>query len=326
MTAARLSPDWMMASSVWRKVFLHRRRAVSSNTAGATALAAGEATPWANLPLVRTSEWVLILYFTYTALLAVAFSLPGARRGVALLVPMLLYVLAYCESTSGRRWTGILRDWLPPGLLLVAYWQMEWFRSASRMRSMEESWLAWDQWILHDCGLQRLIESCGALLPGTLEICYGLLYAIPPACVAWLYFCRRRESVDRFLFVFLLGTLSAYALLPHLPTTSPRLEFPAQDLPGIVTVFRRLNLWVLDHADIHTSVFPSGHVATAFSCALGVRFALPEKPWAGRILLLGATLVTIATVYGRYHYAADGLASILVCIAALKVSQAVHRD
>jgi membrane-associated phospholipid phosphatase len=86
-----------------------------------------------------------------------------------------------------------------------------------------------------------------------------------------------------------------------------------------MTAMRWLNVWILDHADIHTSVFPSGHVAVAWSAAFGLMTALPERKPAGAIMAGLATLVAAATIYGRYHYAVDAVASIAVSVAAWRI-------
>jgi membrane-associated phospholipid phosphatase len=44
---------------------------------------------------------------------------------------------------------------------------------------------------------------------------------------------------------------------------------------------------------------------------------LPEKPWAGRFLLVLAASIATATVYGRYHYLVDALAGLGIALAAI---------
>ncbi|MCC6366517.1 MAG: phosphatase PAP2 family protein [Bryobacterales bacterium] len=276
--------------------------------------------------LFRPSEWVVLLYFTYAGALAVTFPLQPGQRFVALAAPVLLFALGVAGSWSSRRWTSIVRDWLPTALVLGAYWQLDWYQSPHQMVGLEKIFLRFDETILNQAGLHKAIESMGAVIPSLLEIAYTLLYAIPPLCIAALYLYRKRDRVDRFLFPFLLGTFCAYALLPHFPTSSPRFDFPGLDLPSYSTVWRRLNEWILGRGDIHTSVFPSGHVTAAFSAAFGMMRTLPEKPAVGRVLLVMAILVAVATVYGRYHYAADAVAGFVISIFALGFSMMVRRD
>jgi membrane-associated phospholipid phosphatase len=282
---------------------------------------------WAVLSRVpRPSEWVIILYFTYTALMTVSFGLSPARRALGFAVPIVLWLLAYAQTQRPQPWSGVLRDWLPALLVLLAYWQVDWFHGPAHLYDYEQSWLQLDRTVLHSWGLKALIESAGPMGPAILEFCYGLLYSIPPLCIGLLYLFRRRSRIDQFLFVFLLGTFAAYGLLPHFPSNSPRLEFPGMDLPSWMTSLRRINIWLLNHGDIQTSVFPSGHVATAFSSAFGMIWVLPERPWVGRALLLLATLIATATIYGRYHYLADALASLALSAAAIAFSWAVRND
>ena len=96
-------------------------------------------------------------------------------------------------------------------------------------------------------------------------------------------------------------------------------------MPQVVTAFRRFNLWILSGGGIHTSVFPSSHVSHAFAAAFAMRRVLPDKKWAGCSLLVLAVSTSIATVYGRYHYAVDGLAGLAVAVVALVVTRVVER-
>jgi hypothetical protein len=65
-----------------------------------------------------------------------------------------------------------------------------------------------------------------------LEIAYLLVYALGPFSVAMPYVYGRRDRVDRFLFLFLTGTLLCYAQFPFWPSEPPRVVFPTEDLPA----------------------------------------------------------------------------------------------
>jgi membrane-associated phospholipid phosphatase len=52
---------------------------------------------------------------------------------------------------------------------------------------------------------------------------------------------------------------------------------------------------------------------------------LPERGWVGRFLLVLAVLIATATVYGRYHYAADAFAGLGVAVVAEVISRALDR-
>lgn len=230
-------------------------------------------------------------------------------------------LLVSVDSLRHRLLLGVLRDWFPLALMLLAYREMGWFAPAQHSARLENAWVVWDRLVLHRWKLHAAIEILGAVLPSILEIAYSLVYALGPFSVAMLYVYRRRELVEQFLFLFILGVLLCYVQFPLWPSEPPRTVFPGQDFPSYLTVFRRFNWWMLGGYGIHTSVFPSAHVAGAFSAAFGLRRCLPEKRWAGRLLMVMAVLIATATVYGRYHYLADALAGLAMSLLALVASR-----
>lgn len=217
-----------------------------------------------------------------------------------------------------------MRDWFPLALLLLAYREMGWFAPAHHTARLEYAWISWDRVLLERWGLHAAIEAFGPVVPSVLEIAYALVYTLGPFSMAMLYVYGRRERAERFLFTFVLGVLLCYAQFPLWPSEPPRTVFPGQDFPSYLTVFRRFNWWMLGGYGIHTSVFPSAHVAGAFSAAFGMRLSLPEHPWVGRFLLVMAVLIATATVYGRYHYSADAVAGFTMSLAALALSRVVR--
>jgi len=238
------------------------------------------------------------------------------------MLPLILLSLAWLESRYGSKATGVFREWIVPGVVLIAYQEIRWFEQISGGYRLERKWVAWDRLVLEDWHLRAAIESWGPTVPFALDLSYLLVYAMPPLALAILYRNHLRNRIEVFLFTFLLGTLFAYAVLPYFPSAPPRWAFPGDDLPHVNTVLRRLNVWILDRYDIRTSVFPSGHVTAAFSSAFGMLLAFPEKKRVGGLLMVLATAIAITTVYGRYHYLVDGVAGFLVSALAANVAQA----
>jgi membrane-associated phospholipid phosphatase len=270
------------------------------------------------LEVLQGHEKILLCFFVYLAGLAVLTPLPSTHQLAIVLETVAVYSLFWMEAQISRPSTRILREWLTLALILLAYWTIQLFAGDHTTRYMH-LWSSWDSTLLMDFGLQPAIESLGPVLPNLLETCYLLLYAIPPFALGMLYLNGLRQHADRFLTMLLLGTLTAYALLPLFPVESPRLAFPGLNQPHFSGWARAFNVYVLDHLDISTSVFPSGHVAVAFSSAFGLLLAAPAKRWLWLSVFVLATLIFIATIYGRYHYAVDGLLSILLTSLAFIV-------
>ena len=272
------------------------------------------------LRALRSSEWLLIGYFGYVAAIIWAFPLNPQVKWQSLvlfaLVASQLVVFAVAESYGRQKIFSIARDWIPLALTLVAYREMDWFSQLPRNYDLELRWLEWDGKLLYGAGLQSAIEWLGPLLPGYLELCYVLVYAVGVFSVAVLYAQQRRVLVNRLLLVYLAGTLLAYAMFPYFPSDPPRTVFSGSGMPNVVTPLRRFNLWIVGGYGIHSSVFPSAHVSSAFSAAWALLWLLPDKKRFGFLMLAYAMSVAVATVYGRYHYAADTAAGLGVSVIA----------
>ncbi len=271
-------------------------------------------------PLLRSYEWIIIGYFSYTSVLAwwlpLKWPIAAVTVGINVLVVGGLLLLAWAESLRQRKFLGVIRDWYAPPLLLLAYREMGWFAMPHPGTALEQAWVVWDRILLYELGLKALIESLGPVLPAILEIAYIFVYPMAVLAVVVLYVYRRRAVVAPFLFNFVLAVLSVYALFPYFPSEPPWTVFPGEDFPAHETVFRRLNGRMLGELGIHTSVFPSGHVAGAISAACALVRLLPERKWVGRAAVALAVCITLATVYCRYHYVVDALAGLAMALAA----------
>ena len=124
--------------------------------------------------------------------------------------------------------------------------------------------------------------------------------------------------MDDFWAAVLTATLFCYAVYPFLPLTPPRVLFADVPGPHVAPLLRKWNFWLLDHYSVQACLFPSGHVAAVTAVALAVR---KHAPRLGAWFLFLAASVALATVYGRYHYAADAVAGALVGAAAYEISQ-----
>ncbi len=286
----------------------------------------------ARWPKLRATEGVLVAFFAYVAVLSLWFP-PRPLLGrqpwlflVAAVVPIVC--LAQAERLPRIALAAsFLRDLLPFALTFAAFQEMELFRPFYFHHHFEDIWIRWDDLFLRRWHVRSSIESLGPVIPWFLEACYFCVYGVGFFGVAVLYLLRRRSEVDRFLLLYVSGTLLAYALFPYFPSQPPRILFPHLDEPQFLTAMRTLNLWTLQEGTIHSSVFPSAHVSSAFSAAWGLFYVLPRRTVFGRVMVAYAVCVSIATVYGRYHYLADALAGLLVSliVAGLAWVYAVRR-
>jgi hypothetical protein len=229
------------------------------------------------------------------------------------------------ESRVNTEAFSVTRDWVTLGLVFAAYRTLDLFSPEHYQLSLEVAWRNMDHLLLQDWGLRDAIERFGTPLPTYLETCYLLTSGAGCYALAILYLYRKRDRSDCFLLIYVLGTLISYALVPLLRLQPPRVAFPTADVPELSTAIRRMNLVMLSGAGIHSGVFPSAHVSSTFAAAWGMFYALPERKLYGWLFLIYAVSVAIATVYGRYHYAADAVAGFAVSLLAVAVAKFVFK-
>jgi len=278
---------------------------------------------------MRLSEWLFVSYFAYIVVLSAIFR---DRPHLNAAQPLIYFFAAFALFLSlkslqrGRieTFVAIVRDWLPIVLLFVAFREMELFVPSKYDLRLESWWIKLDQIVLHDWGVRALIERTGTVLPFYFEFCYLLVYGLAAFSLGWIAALDNRRLIDYFWAIYLSGTLSAYALFPYFPSLPPRYAFTLVEPPQVTTWVRTVNLELLRGATIHSGVFPSAHVSSAFSAVWALYFIFPNKRWLGHVMLLYALSVSIATVYGRYHYVADVLAGFAVSLIALGVAFAMR--
>lgn len=269
----------------------------------------------------RKPEIFIIVYFFYLAALTLVLrDRPRADArvlGIAVAIAAIITALAWTQYKFKAAAPAIVRDWAILGFVLACYRTLDLFSPVTYQVSLEASWQHMDHVLLSGWQIRAALEHWGASIPTYLETCYLLTSGAGCYGLIILYAYRKRERSDRFLLIYVMGTLLSYALVPILRLQPPRVAFPGADAPEISTAIRRLNLVVLSGAGIHSGVFPSAHVSSTFAAAWGMFAALPERKRYGWIFLIYAISVAVATIYGRYHYAVDAGAGIVVSVIAV---------
>ena len=260
---------------------------------------------------MRTSELFIAGYLAYLTVLAWVMPLPTSRRrlvtAIALVDIAVIWWVAQAGSAPGR----FIRDWSPAVQILLAYWLSGAFFLAPMAKI--EAWLAaWDRRFFEELGAGHLATRGPRWLLEYLEFAYLTVYVLVPGGFAVVYFLAPGADVDRYWTVVVAAELLCYAMLPWIQTRPPRalrLHCAIEDRPLAI---HRLNTFVLGLGSIQVNTFPSGHAAGSLATAFVVGLFVPT---AFVPLLVLAVSITIASVIGRYHYAADAVAGVIVAIA-----------
>jgi len=232
-------------------------------------------------------------------------------------------------------WLAAAADLFPALLVLVAYRESGILLAPDPAHHLDYVFILWDRVLLHNGLVQALLQAGAPWVQHYLELAYLLCYPLVPLGVIAVHFATRparagdrsatrsSSAMDEFWATVLPATLFCYAVYPFFPLTPPRVLFGDVPGPHVQPLLRQWNFWLLDHYSVQACIFPSGHVAAVTAVALAVR---KQAPRLGALFLFLAASVAIATVYGRYHYAADAVAGALVGVAAYVVATALkHR-
>lgn len=262
---------------------------------------------------MRASEWIVCGFFAYLVLLSRIRPLPASRRNRVLAVGAacmgLVLVLSQLRLQLPMR---IARDWVPCVYLLQGYWMCGVFFRRP-MPAVEARLLRLDRRLLAALRFDAAVARTPAAVLQLLELAYLCAYPFIPLTLGLLYGAGLRGHADQYWTAVLLAAFACYGVLPWIQTRPPRAVEPpgAMDRRGLA--LRRVNRAVLDRASVQVNTFPSGHAATAVAAALATGGLLPDLLAP---LLATAGAVAVATVAGRYHYAADTVLGVAVGVGA----------
>ena len=254
---------------------------------------------------MRQSEWVSFVYFA--ALSVIAFVRPlsiGRRAGIAAMGIAMCGAIVWLTRTAAN---GV-RSWAPLVVILVAYYLSGCF--ALRPSTRFERWLlSYDQWLFGNpatrfAGWPRLV-----LAP--LEIMYvGCFLLVPAGFIVLLAAAATPQLVDRYWTIVLAAELGSFLSLAFVHARPPWVLEQRAALPD--RAVHRLATRFVEQFTIHANTFPSGHAAGSFAVALGVIGVVPA---AGLVALALAAGIAVAAVVGRYHYAVDVFAGVVLVVA-----------
>jgi len=263
---------------------------------------------------VRTSEWVVVAYFAYLLAAGVWLRVPACRIRLAtalgVLTSALIALVAQLEPSPVA---SALRDWLPGGYLLVGYWTTGVLYRGPNT-ALEARLDSIDTRLFDRLG--PLVLRVPLVVLELLELAYLLCYPIVPAGLGALYLGGQRGRADAYWTLVLVSAFAAYCVLPWAGTRSPRVLGSSLWIERRPVTMRRVNLSVLERGSIHVNTFPSGHAASAWAVALFLVTA-PGAAWP--VFIAFAAAIAAGAVLGRYHYAVDVVAGILIALVAFVV-------
>ena len=197
---------------------------------------------------------------------------------------------------------------------------------------------AWDprliQWEHQLFGAQPSVRAMELLphpaLSELLYAAYFSFYLMIAGLAVWFRW-RDPRHFPQFIAVISFLLYASYCVYCFIPAVGPRQFFvpsPERELyerlygmapseiPTALTrgPFARIMHWIYENLETWGAAFPSSHVAVAWGTAWFSWRYIPRLRWIHPAVAL---LLSIATVYCRYHYAIDALAGAAFCLVFL---------
>ena len=266
---------------------------------------------------IWVAEWIACVFFTYLILLVVRRPLPRRNRlrvfAVSIVCIGLSIMLSQLRASPVLQ---IVRDWIPGIYLMQGYWLCGLFFQRP-MTAIEQRLIDIDQVLFKTLKSTEFSTRGPRVILEYFELTYLLAYLFIPASFGVMCWLGDRANADSFWTALLIAGFSTYGLIPWIQTRPPQKFEQVGSSDALDVFFRRLNVTVLNYVSIQVNTFPSGRVAVTFAAALMI---FPIDMRLGLIFGILVSSITIATVLGRYQYAVDSIAGVILGVTAWSIS------
>lgn len=276
------------------------------------------------MPPVDSARWTTRLTASYLAITAALIAILG--HGVPGRIWLVAVHLALSASlltlNRARPSVGILRvvhDWHPLMLFPLLYKEVELLAAVIGDWRLTAAIPAWESALFAGQPSLYLSERLAFVpLSEYLHFCYLSYVIVIPSVAAYWYVSGRRAAFGELLLMLTAVLLGSYLFFILLPVDSPYYLSQRLGPPLSGHFFFDLAHQMSARGGARGGAFPSAHVSGAIVATL---VAWRHQRRLAYLLAPLTASVTIATVYGRFHYLLDTLAGAALAIAVV----AAHR-
>ena len=272
------------------------------------------------------SDWITVLYLAVSSVLMLIFHRNLARWYIFLSIHIaaVLGILSlHFVPSPLSPLLQFARDWYALATILLFYWGV---KPLTQMvfQGMFDDWIVrWENRLFNGQPSTYLSARFPSVaLSEYLHLCYLSYYFIPVFLPTMLYFRGKGEAFFETLFAELFTFNLCLIWYIFFPVAGPRYISEKIDESLSGRPLCRLTHAILSRASTKGAAFPSSHSALAIVVLLcGARYDLVSFV----ILFPFCTGLVVGTVYGRFHYALDAVAGVLLGVLTFGLYPIVYR-
>jgi membrane-associated phospholipid phosphatase len=262
--------------------------------------------------LARCTVGVTVFYLLATATLIALLGqrLPNRASLVAVHIAGAAALIGIQQRASTHRLLAVIRDWHPILLFPMLFKEVEplaaafgdW-RLTAIIPAIEAKLFAGEPSVYLSSSLNLVPLS------EWLHFCYLSYLIMVPGVAAYWYVTDRRVAFHEFVLLLTIAMLGSYLFFVLFPVDSPYYLTPRLDSPFAGHFFFDLVHAISDRGGARGGAFPSAHVTGAI-----VLWLVAWRHQRVVAFTLAPVIVglIVATVYGRFHYALDAAAGVVV--------------
>lgn len=259
------------------------------------------------------SDWITIIYLAVSSALMLIFHRNLARWYIYLsihIVAILGILSLHFVISPLSPLLQFVRDWYALGTILIFYWGVKSLTQMVFQGTFDDWIIRWENRLFNGQPSTYLSARFPSVaLSEYLHLCYLSYYFIPVSLPAMLYFRGNGEAFFETLFAELFTFNICLIWYIFMPVAGPRyFEEKIKELLSNAPLCK-LTHAILSRASTKGTAFPSSHSALAIVVLLcAARYDLVSFV----ILFPFCTGLVVGTVYGRFHYALDAVAGVLL--------------
>lgn len=277
--------------------------------------------------IFRPADILTVAFSFFLLTLTAAFfgQIPFAGRLILIYSSLMLFQALLVYLSRGNSFLSLSRDIIFPVIaVLIIFDSLGLIVHNVNPQDLDYLFARLDYVILGEYPTVLMEKTATPLLTDILQVAYSTYYFLPVALGVVLKIKGQKEDFEKSLFLILLCFYISYVGYIIFPALGPRYAMEhlhEKELGGFLVskpIQDLLNLM----EGVKRDAFPSGHTGIALTVLFLAFRYVRGLFW---IMSAPVSLLIVATVYCRYHYAVDVIGGVLLAVVTIAAGEVYYR-